>query len=510
MNPPSHLKTPGPIPVEPTGPAGQKKHSSQRRLAALIIPVFVLMAELVCRILGWGQSPEGPWHDSAFQKVQTLFELNPSNDRYQIRPDREKFFVQESFSAHKQDAVFRIFCVGGSTVQGRPFGKETAFSTWLKLSLEEAQPERRWEVINCGGVSYGTQRLMPVWEECLTYEPDLMILCVGHNEFLEGQSEDFALNQPLANRWANFILEQSYSVRFIRNGLRRLSTRDPRASPGTEDSHAGWDVDAFLDYKDGLKAYHRDPVWHQNVFKRFESNLRRMFSMAQEAGVPLLVLTPPSNLRDSPPFKSEHRPGLSEEELQRWQDLIRSASFSFQTNLSQTVRLLNQARHLDVEYAETDYLLGKALLGLAQPGPAKKAFLRARDLDVCPLRILSSMEVILNRATADGKVRHLNVHRHLETQSVWNILGNDWMADHVHPSLRGHQEMARSIMQLMIEEKWVQPEVDWESRRDIAYGKHLATLDMIYFVRGQQRLDNLRAWTQGRADGPPIEQKIRH
>ena len=49
----------------------------------------------------------------------------------------------------------------------------------------------------------------------------------------------------------------------------------------------------------------------------------------------------------------------------------------------------------------------------------------------------------------------------------------------------------------------------WKTTRDASYQKHISSLEALYFARGKQRLDNLRAWTEGRADGPPIEEKLK-
>ena len=80
------------------------------------------------------------------------------------------------------------YCLGGSTVQGRPYAIETSFTTWLELNLRTADPRYQWEVVNCGGVSYASYRLVPILRELLAYEPDLFIICTGHNEFLEDRT----------------------------------------------------------------------------------------------------------------------------------------------------------------------------------------------------------------------------------------------------------------------------------------------------------------------------------
>src|SRR5262249_61251249 len=108
---------------------------------------------------------------------------------------RLNHFRPDSFAAKKSPHEFRVFCLGGSTVQGEPFEIETAFTTWLELSLQAADPERKFDVINCGGVSYATYRLVPVLQEVAGHQPDLIIFFEGHNEFLEDRALD-PIQQP--------------------------------------------------------------------------------------------------------------------------------------------------------------------------------------------------------------------------------------------------------------------------------------------------------------------------
>ena len=82
---------------------------------------------------------------------------------------------------------------------GRPYTVETAFSSWLQLFLQYADPSKKWEVVNCGGVSYASYRLVPILEEVLeNYTPDLVILYTGQNEFLEDRTYAHLKNLPLS------------------------------------------------------------------------------------------------------------------------------------------------------------------------------------------------------------------------------------------------------------------------------------------------------------------------
>ena len=184
-------------------------------------------------------------------------------------------------------------------MQGRPFSIETSFTTWLELSLRAAEPGRRWRVVNCGGVSYATYREALIVEELLHHQPDLFILCTGHNEFLEDRSYAHLKRSPAivrgvveqASRLRTFDLLASASARLLHD----------LAGPARDDrTKLGAEVEAVLDYEGGLASYHRNEPWRQGVIDHFRYNLRRMVDRAHEAGVPVILVNPAVQPRHPP------------------------------------------------------------------------------------------------------------------------------------------------------------------------------------------------------------------
>jgi hypothetical protein len=121
----------------------------------------------------------------SFHRLSPLFAADPTGTRFETAEERLTAFCPQSFAAEKKPETLRIFCLGGSTVQGRPYSIQTSFTTWLELNLRAARTGADSEVINCGGISYASYRLVPIMRELLEYEPDLFIIYTGHNEFLE-------------------------------------------------------------------------------------------------------------------------------------------------------------------------------------------------------------------------------------------------------------------------------------------------------------------------------------
>ena len=54
--------------------------------------------------------------------------------------------------------------------------------------LMGCDPSTTYQAVNCGGVSYASYRLAPLVKEVLAYQPDLVIVMTGENEFLEDRT----------------------------------------------------------------------------------------------------------------------------------------------------------------------------------------------------------------------------------------------------------------------------------------------------------------------------------
>ncbi len=232
-------------------------HSKRRKilfhLAAMVLVISPLvLGELVLRLCVGpvAVSPDDPY--VSFSGIRPLFVLDSTGTRLETSAERLACFCPQSFAAVKGPDTFRIFCLGGSTVQGRPYSIETSFTAWLKLNLEAARPETDFEVVNCGGISYASYRLVPIMREVLEYEPDLFIIYTGHNEFLEDRTYRrlkripralIGLHRTMLNLRSYWLANEFISKRRAR---RTESGSSSKTVLPTE-------VEAKLDFSDGLE-----------------------------------------------------------------------------------------------------------------------------------------------------------------------------------------------------------------------------------------------------------------
>lgn len=446
------------------------------------------LAELACYAFGWGAAETTDDPFVGFESIVPLFVENESGDAMEIAKGRHRFFAADSFALPKPENTFRIFCIGGSTVQGRPFSIQTSFTTWLEQSLTAADSSRNWEVVNCGGVSYASYRLVPVLNEVLNYQPDLIIVCTGHNEFLEDRT---------------YAAIKSPNSVYRTLGHSRLFTLMRSAVMPSAESRDQFllseDVEARLDYDDGLQFYDRDDNWRDQVVEHFEANLRRMCQSCRSVTVPLVFMLPPSNLSDSPPFKTKPDESVADQVRQK----IVAAKNLYESDLAAAIKELEGAVQLDPRHAANQFELGRVCESAGRISAARAAFVTARDEDVCPLRMISALEKKLRHVADDTQTPLIDLHQLLEAESQSEILGSGLLVDHIHPSFTGHQLIATAIVEQLESMDLARPKRGWQASAAQVHRAHFKSLDNLYFLRGQRTLENLKRWARGRGHNLP-------
>ena len=452
-----------------------------------------LMLEGLVRISGWRQPHTRTLPQVAFVSIEPLFQPDTANENCQTVPHRLVYFPRQSFPIKKPLGTKRAFFLGGSTVHGRPYGPETSMSTWLEIALQVSEPDADWQIINCGGVSYASYRLLVVLEEILHYEPDLILLYTGHNEFLEERTYGHLKPIREAQGPLALLLTRSHGLCFLMNQFHEAPAIQsaPLILP-TE-------VDAVLDYQKGLEYYQRNDSWREAICTDFQQNVAKMIQLCEDQSVPLVLFNPGRDLRNTPPFKSEPTTGLTDSQLAEVEQLVNQSATSPEMRLAS----LLQALQRDPDSADLHFLLATYADVERDWELAKIHFREACDRDLCPLRILSRMQQDLLDLADEHQVPLLDVEQLFAEQSVGGIAGENWFLDHVHPTIEGHQLIALETWKLLQQEKLVTVPVDPEAAELEIQGRfqeQIRSLDPIYFTKGLQRLANLQSWAAGRGE----------
>lgn len=461
------------------------------RLAAIGFGLALIgIFELGLRVAGIGRRQEFAAPMVEFSDIRPLFAKNEAGDRFEIPKYRQVFFQPESFDAKKAGNEYRIFCFGGSTVQGRPYSIETSFTTWLELNLKAAQPEVSWEAVNCGGVSYASYRLVPIMRESLQYKPDLFLVYTGHNEFLEERTYSGIKRQP---KWMRNLQDQILQFR-IAGAMTSLFP----LKPTSKTVNLPAEVDALLDYQGGLAKYTRDDPGRDAVVYEYEQNLLAMVEIAKTANVPLLLMNPVSNVRNTAPFKVEAPKHFTETERVDFALQWEAAKEATWDNLAEKEETVRAVLELDGRHAEAWFLLAKVLEARGKFADAKQAYLRAKDEDICPLRMLESMHRVLIDVAKQTNTPLIDIRHAFEQSAEHQIPGDDQLIDHVHPRIEGHQKIADLVFRHLQEREIVRPALDWQTRKEQLYKLNYQSLPDNYFPESVERLRGLKKWASGR------------
>jgi tetratricopeptide (TPR) repeat protein len=468
-----------------------KRKLTLRLLAVLIGLLPFILLEIGLRISGAGAGDDPL---SGFNQRIALFERD--GGIYRTARAREPFFPHQEFAASKPTNSFRIFCFGGSTVHGHPYQSETAFPRWLELELGAADRNRAFQAVNCGGVSYASYRLAPLVKEVVSYQPDLIIVATGENEFLEDRTYQSLKTRSALRRWLEDALQ---SLRIVTVARELVPHRKPRPSEPVDSGNdaLGQEVQTRLDSPGGYASYHRDDAWHDRVASQYEESLRDMVTTCRGAKVPLLLVKLGSNLRDCPPYKSEHRTGLSAEEERTWQDLFDAASRLEDEKPEQALEAYCKVEKIDRQHALLQFRIARLLDRQREKQTALEYYGRARDEDICPLRLPSRHEEILTRVSQQTQTPLVDVAAVIAGRSMDKVPGNDWYVDHVHPNIGGHQLMAMAMAARLRELRIAAGSHSWtDSERQAAYTTELNKLGPAYLAQGLHRVQWLEHWAR--------------
>lgn len=376
--------------------------------------------------------------------VPLFVEQRESGGRIVFRTAKNKLtrFNDQTFPKTKGKHSYRIFTVGGSTTQGRPFDHKVSFGGWLQAFLDEAEPDTNWEVINAGGASYASYRVAKLMQELVRYQPDLFIVYSGHNEFLEERSYGKLADLP---SWAIEFDSLLSSTRTY-SSMKRLydSWRPDSVRKAKERYELSGEVDTVLQYTFGPTSYHRDDDLRGHIVNHYRLNLERMVLLARDAGAEVIFVTPAENLKDFSPFKSEYGKGMSSEAKNRFNRSFETGNRLYVAGKPrEALAAYQQALSIDDRYADLHFQMGRVLFALEKYDEAERSFWRAVDEDIAPLRMLSSMQDGLVDVAESHEVPLVDFQQILRREYLQKyghaVFGNEFFLDHVHSTVEGYR-----------------------------------------------------------------------
>jgi tetratricopeptide (TPR) repeat protein len=377
----------------------------------------------------------GPRYPVASRRVP-VFTLDPAGQRY-IRTEDHWIPGDQSFVASKPDNGFRVFCLGGSAALGWPHHPRASYPALLETMLRAVLPEVHVEVVNVAGNSYGSHRVRAVFDEIRHYDPDVVLVYSGNNEFVEdvvlgGTPSASGLTSPSA---------------FLRLSLRALGALGPDR-PSFDAEHFGPEqlTDNRIAVAFGWPARLRSSAANLPlVVDHYRSNIDAIVRGCRADGTHVLLLTVPVNLREWSPVASNHRTDWTDVDADEWQQAFREGVLALERGEPQAaVAPLQRAVTIDAEHAESWFLLGSARHRLGRVEEARLAFERALRRDAFPVR--SMFNHVLEQVARRRGVELVDLVGLLEAHAVDGLIGLDVLVDYVHPTVLSNERIAHRVL----------------------------------------------------------------
>jgi len=463
-------------------------------MSALVFVCFFGLLEGLLAVLGiqprmYSEDPYVGFssHSPLFVRAQDT----EGNEIYRVADEKLRLFNQQEFPAIKKEGSYRIFCMGGSTTYGRPFDDQTSFCGWLRVMLPAVDPSRKWEVINAGGVSYASYRVALLMEELNRYKPDLFIIYSGQNEFLEARTYRDIIAMPKAFRGLGALAAHTRTWSLMATVLKGRQSGKKDDAPVLGD-----EVRTRLDDSIGPSDYHRDRLQRKKTIEHFHFNLLRMIDIGRSGGAAVEMIVPTANLADCTPFKSEHSPGMEKDEIRNFDaHMLAARQAGMKGDLEAAFKELEKARGLDQHYAGELYNEARVLQAMGRWDEALEFFEKAKDEDVCPLRILGEMTAIVRQVAAERRTPLVDFDEAIRKKSTHEIPGKEFLLDHVHPTIEGHYLLARLILDDLIGQGIVESEPSEIDRiLEKVHGAVLALVDDERRGEALMKLSKVLGW----------------
>lgn len=405
---------------------------ARRRLfivISMLIPLlFLAVIEALLRLSGFGgyapilkrmeDTPQGRLVVSQQAGTRDFFFANLAWPGYS---DEYAFF------SPKDANTVRIVLVGGSAIKGFPQTRRFAASSFLREMLDDAWPNRTVEVINLGTTAVASFPVREFLEQALEYEPDLVVVYSGHNEFY-GAYGVASSNQAGSTPG---MLKLQYQLRgfAIVQALSRLAQYlRGSAPPSLMETMVGQDFIPADSWKRGAAA------------ELLYDHVGSMIRMGRERDVPVLVCTLAGNERDLAPVGDD--PAAGEEG-----GPVDVYTYRNALDADETIDELEALLQRRPDLARAHFVLGQAYHAQGAFEQAQHHFVQARDLDTMPWRATTALQQSIRRAVTEQDAALCDVERAFRGRSPGGSIGRELMDDHVHPSLQGQALLARTIVE---------------------------------------------------------------
>lgn len=369
------------------------------RIGAILLPFIVLTTiEVILRIQHYGYDT----HLFVSDQDSRFWVMNQDiSKKYFTINQNSTIGNREVFYKNKPKGTIRFFVLGASTSLGYPYMHNGTFVRMLKYKLQFAYPENNIEIINLSLTAINSYTLYDFAKQLVNYHPDGIIMYAGQNEYYGalGVASSSMLGQNSFFVQSMLMAKESKVVQSI---LQAASSWKKFNSELTNQD---------LNLMERMAAKQRVP-YKSDLYERgimqYDNNLGKILKLFYNKHIPVFIGTLGYNLKDQKP-------------------------------LCKTCQKAN----LYFSLAQEAYHKGNN-------AQAREYYIMAKDYDEIRFRAPEVFNDIIKKYSRKyGNVHLVDIAEILAEHSPGQIVGHEYMLEHVHPNLDGHRLIADAYFESM-------------------------------------------------------------
>jgi tetratricopeptide (TPR) repeat protein len=315
----------------------------------------------------------------------------------------------EMFAQRKPDRAFRVFVLGESAAAGFPYPRNVTFSRLLRDALRDVLPGDSVEVVNLGIAATNSFAMLDIASEVADQRPNAVLIYAGHNEYYGALGAASRVSVPGGGSGVRLYLRllRMRSMLALRNAVAAIRKRDSSSEDNLEAA-------SLMEVLARDRQVPLESATYRRGASQFQTNLESIVRVFTRDGIPVLIASIASNLRDQPPFAA--------------------AANSVRGGADSAFQLAR------VDLANGDTTTAALLFG------------RARDLDVVRFRAPGEFNQIVRGVSALNGAAYVPVAEAFAAASPAGIPGSNLFLEHVHPTRHGQALIARVFFQTLLKE----------------------------------------------------------
>lgn len=362
-------------------------------LSFFVFAAAIILLELVASVynskpdwfveIGEGHNPQVVFNKQALKSRFYSFETEPHS-------------FSESFYTHNDEDVRRVFIIGDASISGWPYSENQSLSTKIESILINFDLVGEVELIPVSFAGLNSSYAVELVEEIQNYEPDLIILFLGHNEFYTHGDLIFRVGRFTPN------LFDVFNEFLVYTGFKKKIRYDNNLD----------DFESILPGLFAEQAITRNDPNYEATIESFKNNLTQIVNTLEKENVKYILPVSTDNLLIPPLGIIQH------------------------TNKS-----------------KADIIFSNARMAIYRDGDIEKAkelFTKTKELDAVKLRIPDDIKTVYEQIDLQKSSCLVRIDSVFEANCENNIPSSKLFLDYIHPNNNGLNLIASSIAKRII------------------------------------------------------------